>query len=143
MRSIRADQRGAVLPLVAVTLSGILGVAALVIDAGYGFALRREHQAIADAAARAGAMRLDEDLLRSSGRVRLDAPAAARAARAYLRARGFRGTAAISATPRSVRVSLSSRHRPVLAGMFGVRTVTVGARSVARPRAGITAPEGS
>ena len=73
------SESGAVVPLTAVMLLGLLAIAALVVDGGLLFAERRDLQGLADGAARAGAMAVDEDLLRETGTVRLD-PASAREA---------------------------------------------------------------
>ena len=59
-------ESGAVVPLVAVMLLGLLAMAALVIDGGLLFAERRDLQGMADGAARAGAMAIDEELLRET-----------------------------------------------------------------------------
>lgn len=72
------DESGQVLPMVTVMALGLLAMVGLVIDAGTMFAAKRDLQATADAAARAGATVIDEDAYRSSGgrRVVLDEAAA-------------------------------------------------------------------
>ena len=86
--SMPRGERGAVAPLVAMMLLGLLALAALVIDGGLLFAERRDLQGLADGAARAGAMAVDEDVLRETGAVRLDSAAAQAAAERYLEAAG-------------------------------------------------------
>lgn len=58
LRFVRED-RGAIAPLVAVALGGLLAVGAVAWDLSRGFALRAELEAAADAAALAGATQLD------------------------------------------------------------------------------------
>jgi hypothetical protein len=135
-------QTGAVLPLTAVLLLGLLAIAALVIDGGVLFAARRDLQGMADGAARAGAMAVDEELLREDGTVRLD-PAGARAAAArYLEAAGFEGNASIDADMLSVTVDVHDSRPTLMMGLLGVRDVAVAADAVARPRVGIEEAQG-
>jgi hypothetical protein len=141
MTSLRM-QHGAVLPLTAVMLVGLLAVAALVIDGGVLFAARRDLQRMADGAARAGAMAVDEELLREDSTVRLD-PADARAAAArYLDAAGFAGDAQIDADMLSVTVDLHDSRPTLMMGLLGVPDVAVAAHAVARPRVGIEEAQG-
>ena len=76
--------------LVAIFLFALVAVAGLVADGGLVFAQRRDLQNVADAAAAAGAMQLDERAYRASsgGTVALDASAAQAAATAYLAREG-------------------------------------------------------
>jgi hypothetical protein len=138
MRSSRAPREsGAVAPLVAVMLLGLIALAALVVDGGVLFAARRDLQGMADGAARAGAMAVDEELLRETGAVRLDAAAARAAARLYLETAGFEGSARIDADMLSVTVDLEDTRPTLMMGLVGVHDVGVTAHSVARPRVGI------
>ena len=138
MRAVRPRQeRGAVAPLVAVMLLGLLAMAALVIDGGLLFAERRDLQAAADGAARAGAMAIDEDLLRETGAVRLDPASARIAAERYVEAAGVEGTIRIDANMLSVSVDLEQQRPTLMMGLLGLRTVDVTAHAVARPRVGI------
>jgi len=130
-------ESGAVAPLTAVMLLGLLAVAALVIDGGVLFAARRDLQGLADGAARAGAMAVDEELLRGTGAVRLDPTAARAAAGRYLEAGGFEGAARIDADMLSVTVDLEETRPTLMMGLLGVRVVRVTAHAVARPRVGI------
>lgn len=136
------DERGAVAPLVAVVLIGLLGITALVIDGGVLFAARRDLQGLADGAARAGAMSLDVDTLRSNDAVKLDPDAARRAARDYLRAAGFDGEMTVNADTLRVTVDLVQERATVMMGLLGIREMRTEAHAVARPRAGIDGPEG-
>jgi hypothetical protein len=135
-----SKESGAVVPLTAVMLLGLLAIAALVIDGGVLFAERRDLQALADGAARAGAMAVDEELLRETGAVRLD-PSAARAAAGRYLAGGFQGEVQIDADTLSVTVDLEESRATLMMGLLGVRAVSVAAHAVARPRVGIEEAE--
>ena len=135
--SMPRGERGAVAPLVAMMLLGLVALAALVIDGGLLFAERRDLQGMADGAARAGAMAIDEDLLRETGTVRLDPTAARAAAERYLETAGVEGAIRIDADTLSVTVDLEERRPTLMMGLLGMRTVDVAAHAVARPRVGI------
>jgi uncharacterized membrane protein len=135
------SESGAVAPLVAVMLLGLLAVAALVVDGGVLFAARRDLQGLADGAARAGAMAVDVETLRETEEVRLNPQEAEAAVSAYLQAAGFGGDSSVSADILSVTVHLSDVRSTVMMGLLGVDSVKVKARSVARPRTGIDQPE--
>lgn len=135
-------ESGAVLPLTAVMLLGLLAVAALVIDGGLLFAERRDLQGMADGAARAGAMAVDEELLRETGTVRLDPAAARTAAGRYLETAGFEEDVRIDADMLSVTVDLEETRPTLMMGLLGVPAVRATAHAVARPRVGIEEPEG-
>jgi Flp pilus assembly protein TadG len=135
--SMPRGERGAVAPLVAMMLLGLLALAALVIDGGLLFAERRDLQGLADGAARAGAMAVDENVLRETGAVRLDPAAAQAAAERYLETTGVEGTVRIDADTLSVTVDLQESRPTLMMGLLGVRTVDVAAHAVARPAVGI------
>jgi Flp pilus assembly protein TadG len=135
-------ESGTVAPLTAVMLLGLLAVAALVVDGGVLFAARRDLQGLADGAARAGAMAIDEGVLRETGAVRLSPTAARDSAARYLEAAGFEGDVRIDADMLVVTVDLEETRPTLMMGLLGVRTVTVTAHAVARPRVGIQEPEG-
>lgn len=79
----------------------LLGVAGLAIDGGVLLTSRRQLQSVADGAARAGATRLDQDLLRNSGGadVQLDRALATQAARAYVSTAVSTSTLSWQSTP--------------------------------------------
>jgi uncharacterized membrane protein len=133
----RPRERGSVSVLVAVMLLGLLAMAALVIDGGLLFVERRDLQATADGAARAGAMAIDEDLLRRTGAVRLDPAAAQEAAQRYLEAAGIEATSRIDANMVGVSVDLEEQRPTLMMGLLGLHTVEVTAQAWARPRVGI------
>ena len=134
---------GQILVLTVVMMLGLLAVLGLVADGGLVFARHRELQAMADAAARAGAAQLDEAVYRSSnGRIAQLGPTRARqAARGYLQASGFAGQAEVSADPGSVTVALTQAMRPPVFGALSGGDVQLAVRSLARPRTGITQPQ--
>ncbi len=131
---------GQILVLTLVMVLGLLAVLGLVADGGVVFARHRELQAVADAAARAGAAQLDEAVYRSSnGRIaQLDPGHARQAARAYLQSSGVSGQALVSADAGSVTVVLAQAMRPPIFGAFRGGDVQLAVRSLARPRTGIT-----
>ena len=135
---------GQILVLTLVMVLGLLAVLGLVADGGLLFARHRELQAVADAAARAGAAQLDEAAYRASnGRIaQLDPARARQAARGYLHAAGFGGQAQVSADPASVQVVLTQAMRPPIFGAVSGGAVQLTVRALARPRTGITPPQG-
>ena len=98
VRRLRDDESGQIIVLVAILMVGLVAVVGLVTDGGLVFSQRRDLQNVADAAALAGAMQIDQDAYRASGAVALDEPAARQAAEEYLGAEGnmsvFRARAA-------------------------------------------------
>lgn len=135
------DDYGQVLPIVAVMTLGLLAMVGLVVDAGLMFAARRDLQATADAAARAGAAVLNEDVYRSSGgrTAVLDESGAEKAAMAHLAGVDLQS---VTATTDAVLVRISRSQPLLLLGLVGAGPVNVEARSTARPRTGILAPGG-
>ena len=142
MKMNMRSEQGAVLPLVAVTLVGLLALTALVVDGGVLFSARRNLQGLADSAARAGAMAVDLNSLRSTDHVKLDPAQAEQAARAYLQTAGFGGSMTVRADTLAVTVDLAQARPTVMMGLLGIRIVTTEAHAVARPRAGIERAEG-
>ena len=136
------SERGAVLPLVAVMLIGLLALTALVVDGGVLFAARRNLQGLADSSARAGAMAVDLTTLRSKDIVKLDPLQAEQAARADLRTAGFDGSVTVEADTLAVTVDLAQDRPTVMMGLLGIHSMNTEAHAVARPRAGIEQPEG-
>ncbi|MGH2728817.1 MAG: pilus assembly protein TadG-related protein [Actinomycetota bacterium] len=142
MRKTVRSERGAVLPLVSVMLIGLLALTALVVDGGVLFASRRDLQGLADSAARAGAMALDQNALRSRDVVALDPSQAKQAAMDYLRTAGFGGSVTVRADTLAVTVDLAQDRPTVMMSLLGIRNMKTEAHAVARPRAGIEQPEG-
>lgn len=99
-----SDRRetGQVLVLVAVLLLALVAVIGLATDGGLVFAQRRDLQHLADGAALAAAMQVDEAAYRGGGPDTLDPAAARRAAEDYLN--GADLTASVTAAVDGVEV---------------------------------------
>lgn len=138
--SVRGES-GQVLPMVTVMTLGFLAMVGLVLDAGVMFAARRDLQATADAASRAGAAVIDEDAYRASGgrTAVLDPAGAEVAARQRLE---DVDVVALKASPEVVVVRVARTQPLLLLSLIGVGPVRVEADSTARPRTGILAPGG-
>lgn len=132
-----AAERGQVLVLVALLLLGVVAVIGLATDGGLVFAQRRDLQNLADGAALAGAMQLDEAAYRTGGIAMLDAGAARRAALEYLA-----GEPDLSATVQvedgSVVVEVRRQAETGFLRVIGIDGVTISASGRAIPRPGIT-----
>lgn len=126
----RGAREGQALLWTAVLLPFFLALIGLAIDGATVFAARRGCQAVADGAARAGAMELDIATYRQSDgeEALLDPALAGRAAADYLGLRGW-SDAAVTAEPRGVTV-VAGRTVPLgLMRLFGhgaVRVVAIG-----------------
>lgn len=137
--SANQHEAGQVLVLVAVLLLALVAVIGLATDGGIVFAQRRDLQNLADGAALAGAMQLDETAYRGGGVVTLDAVAARRADEAYLS--GADLTASVTAWTDGIEVQVSRRAPLGFLRVIGLETVTISAGARALPRAGVaTAP---
>ena len=137
-KRLHREQAGGAMVLVALWLGALASVSGLVADGGMLLAERRALQNLADAAAAAGAMALDEGRYRSSGGadVRLDRAAARAAAEGYLQA--AEGVAYTVAAGRA-RVEVAvERHAPTaFLRAVGIGHVTIRARASAEPRHGV------
>lgn len=133
------DESGQVASIVAVSMLGLLAVVGLVIDGGLMFSARRQLQSLADGAARAGAMAIDERTLRETkdDAVQLDAAAAETAARSYLAAANFQGEAEVLAESEQIEVRLRKTSNTALIGFVGIDEFDSSAVATAVPR---TAP---
>lgn len=137
--SLLHGEAGQALVWTAVMLPLFLSVIGLAIDAGTVFDARRELQNVADSAARAGAMQIDQTVYRqSSGNsVVLDTAAARQAAAEYVASQG--GLAAtIQVGPQQVEVEVSRNVPLSFLRLVGIGTVRVTASAPASPRYGIT-----
>jgi Flp pilus assembly protein TadG len=130
---------------IAVLLPALLVLAGLAIDGGQVLVARRETQALADGAARAGGAEIDEAAARSDPSVPivLDPTQAAAAATAYIAE--VAPTAQIVVTQVdpahiAVRVTSAPVHITLLQLARVGPTVRVQASATAEPRTGITAP---
>ena len=139
MKARNSRDSGQVTVIVTVSMLGLLAIAALVIDGGLLFATKRNLQSLSDAAARAGAMRLDEQALREGqDQLMIDPGEAEAAASSYLETAGFHGEFNVSANPSTIRVRLEEEHSSVLVGIVGIDRFEMRAASVARPAVGTT-----
>ena len=140
LRRLHRDERGGAMVLVAVWLLGLVAVAGLVADGGMVLAQRRALQNVADAAAAAGAMQLDESRYRASGGadVSLDRGAAYAAAASSLAAEGGI-TYTVTASGARVEVRVARRAATAFLRALGIGHVTISARATAEPRYGVRA----
>jgi Flp pilus assembly protein TadG len=121
LRRFRREQRGAVLVIVAAAMMGMIGMAALAIDAGSWYQVQRRAQSAADAAALAGA----QDLPTSTTAARADAIAYA--------ATDLPGAPAPTVTfptGTSIKVVIATT-APSFIKLFGFNSANVSATSVA------------
>jgi Flp pilus assembly protein TadG len=134
MRPRRDDDRGAIALFVVVFTVALLAAVGLVVDGGGKVrALQRADEAAREAA-RAGSQMLEVPAAVRGEGVRIDAAAAARAARAYLDAAGVEGSVAVRGN--AVEVSTSVTYRPVFLSVAGVGLLTVTGSASARPITG-------
>jgi hypothetical protein len=126
MRAFR-KQEGQALVLTTMLLLGLLGMSALVVDLGSWFRAQRDTQAIADAAALAGAQELPE----SPG------SASARAAEYTTKNGGGSlgisfGTTGVGTQPNTIYVDIRKDTPGFFAKIFHIDSVNVGAKAAAR-----------
>jgi len=102
------EQAGQAVVWVAVMLPLFLSVVGLAADGGIVFSARRELQNVADSAARAGAMQVDQQVYRASSgaTVVLDLAGARQVAAQYVASQGPEMVAAIAADSRQVVVQV-------------------------------------
>ena len=137
----RSWQRGQAIVWVAVMLPLFLSVVGLAIDGGIVFDARRELQNVADSAARAGAMQIDQETYRATSgeTVVLDQPAARQVADEYAAGQGV-GIATIAVEPQRVVVTVSRDVPTSFLRLVGIATVRVSATAPAEVRYGIDRP---
>lgn len=135
VRRLHGDE-GQVLVMVALTMVGVVSVVGLVSDGGLVFAQRRDLQNVADAAAAAGAMQIDEAVYRSTGEVVLDEKLARDAAALYLDAEGDLDYV-VSVLSDRVEVSVSRQATTGFLRVIGIEGVEVSAAASAEPRYGV------
>ena len=134
-----APHGGQAIVWTAVMLPLFLSVVGLAIDAGLVFNARRELQNVADAAARAGAMQVDERVYRASAgaTVVLDQAAAGRVASEYLTGQGSNLSARIAAEPQRVTVEVERQVPTSFLRLAGINNIRIGASAPAEVRHGI------
>lgn len=136
---LHADE-GQVLVMVALMMLGVVSVVGLVSDGGLVFAQRRDLQNVADAAAAAGAMQVDEAAYRSTGEVILDEQLAREAAALYLDAEGGLDYV-VAVLPDRVDVAVSRQASTGFLRVIGIDGVDVSASASAEPRFGVESAE--
>jgi Flp pilus assembly protein TadG len=140
---MHARTRGQATVFMVVMLPLFLSVAGLALDASNLFVQRTQLQAIADAAARAGAIQVDEPGLysRADGVVRLNPTAAREAAMYYAM---YNGALAedVQADDERVYVRVSRQVPMVFMRIVQIDTTRIQAEAVARPRFGVDRIEG-
>lgn len=135
VRRLHGDE-GQVLVMVALMMVGVVSVVGLVSDGGLVFAQRRDLQNVADAAAAAGAMQIDEAVYRSNGEVVLDEQLARDAAAFFLDAEGDLDYV-VSVLSDRVEVSVSRQATTGFLRVIGIDGVEVSASASAEPRYGV------
>ena len=135
VRRLRGDE-GQVLVMVALMMVGVVSVVGLVSDGGLVFAQRRDLQNVADAAAAAGAMQIDEAVYRSTGEVVLDEQLARDAAVLYLDAEDGLDYV-VNVLPDRVEVAVSRQATTGFLRVIGIDGVEVTASASAEPRYGV------
>ena len=138
----RKGRPGQAIIWVAVMLPLFLSIVGLAIDAGIVFSARREAQNVADAAARAGAMQIDQPIYRTSAgaTIVLDQDAAYRVAAKYAAGQGRGLVATIVVGPQRVVVGVSRRVPTSFLRLVGMTSVRVSATAPAEVRFGIDRP---
>lgn len=137
--SLCRSECGQALVWVAVMLPLFLSIIGLSIDAGTVFDARRELQNVADSAARAGAMQIDQNAYRTSSgaKVVLDPAIARQAADEYVSSRGAGFAATIDVGTGGVVVRVSQNVPTSFLRLVGIGTVRISATAPAAPRFGI------
>lgn len=121
----RRGERGQVIAFLVVMTAGFMAIAGLVDDGGRALSGRARALDEAQAAARAGAQQINLTLLRGSGAIELDAPAAMQAADQYLSTVGDPGAVTVSGN--AVHVTVTVTVPTQILGVLGVKTLTVSA----------------
>jgi len=139
VRWLRRRQRGTALAWTAVMMPFFLSIVGLTIDSGTMFKERRDLQVLADGAARAGAMQVDETVYRSSSgaTVTLDPAMARTAAETYLSGQPANLRAKIDANTAQVVVQVQRNVPTAFLRIIRIDSANIGATSVALPRHGV------
>ncbi|MDR7551261.1 MAG: pilus assembly protein TadG-related protein [Armatimonadota bacterium] len=136
VRRLHGEESGQAIVLVAILMAGLVAAVGLVTDGGLVFSQRRDLQNVADAAALAGAMQLDEGVYRASGEVLPDEGAARQAAVQYLEAEGGLSYSVVVG-PTRVEVSVSRQASTGFLRVVGINGVEISANASAEPRHGV------
>lgn len=138
-RTFRAET-GQAIVWVAVMLPLFLSVIGLAIDGGIAFDSRRELQDVADGAARAGAMQIDQNVYRASAgaSVVLDVNSAQQAAAAYVASQGKDLTATTTVSPRRIEVTVRRLEPTSFLRIVGLDSIPMAATATAEVQHGIS-----
>ena len=128
----------------AVMMPLFLSVIGLAIDGGVAFKAQRQLQNVADGAARAGAMQIDQPAYRASGgtALQLDPDKAKQVAAAYVSGQSTDVSGQVTADPQQVIVSLKQQVPTTFIQIVGINSMQIEAVAPARIRAGITQENG-
>ncbi|HLG72493.1 MAG TPA: Tad domain-containing protein [Chloroflexota bacterium] len=123
----------------AVMMPMFLAVVGLAIDGGVAMKAQRQLQSVADGAARAGAMQIDQKAYRASsgGALQLDPAKAKQAAAQYVSAQAPDVSGDVTADPQQVVVSLKQQIPTTFIQIVGIDHMEVDAVAPARIRFGI------
>ena len=135
----RRRQKAVAIIWAAVMLPFLLSIIGLAIDGSIVFDERRDLQNIADGAARAGAMEVDQQVYRQTAgaSVVLDATKAEHTAADYVASQGAGLQPAISVEPQRVVVQVSRQVNTSFLRLAGIDSVKIGATAPAEVRYGI------
>ena len=124
----------------AVMLPLLLAVVGLAIDGGIVFDNRRALQDVADSAARAGAMQIDQQIYRSSSgqTIVLDQPDAQQVAAEYVSSQGTGMTATVQTDAQHVVVTVNRAVPTSFLRIVGIDSVQISAKATAEVQHGIT-----
>lgn len=133
-------ERGQVTAFVTIFVVALLFVTGLVLDGGLLLAAKREADATASAAARAGAQAVSLDALRTSGEQRLDEAASRQAVAEFLSRAGHRGRV-IEVAGDHVSVEVTIDKRLLILGIGNLTSRTVKGQATARNVRGVREAE--
>ena len=139
MGLLAGEQPGQVIVWTAVMLPLFLSVVGLAADGGVVFTARRELQNVADSAARAGAMQVDQRVYRESSgaTVVLDLAGARQVAAQYVAGQGTGLGATIAAEPQRVLVQVGRDVPTSFLRLVAINTVHLTATASAGVRYGV------
>lgn len=146
LRALLSQQtRGMALVWVAVMMPLFCAIVGLAMDGGLVFKAQRELQDTADAAARAGAMQLDQQAYRQSDgqSVALNPDQARQVAAQYAASEAPGVTGQVGADTQQVVVQLQEQVPTTFLRIVGINSVPIKAVAPARLRYGITQANGS
>ena len=138
VRRLCRPQRGAAMVWLAVMLPFFLSIVGLAVDGGAIFKARRDLQDVADSAARAAAMQIDQNVYRaSSGSTIVIDPSAARAVAGDYLGQVQDLNAQVNASQQEVTVQVQRQVPTAFLRIVHIDSAQIGATAVALPRHGI------